>query len=367
MRVRVPYGFDWHPREIFGKGTGMKAHEWKQIATNGILKYCLRGMLGLHQRKTIFEFLDVIKCICTECIDTTSLASLGQRVHRVVALLERDFPISLQVIVFHLLHHLTVFLERFGPVYMFWMYPYERFNSWIIRRVLNRRYPESTVVETYRLTEWAHFLELSEELPAGTLTRDSDDSEVLHVLQLTLSEDIMEHLRNHYLTEHPQYKDLMDEYTKEKERAKTKHRLKQFPAMAEWTPSHRPNLSEDQRRMCYGPPCDAFKLKHFAYKDLHNRSITVSSVESDRDHSYCCSSYVTNPPSIGRVVTLFEHTFLATTTFAYVSWFDGPYTDPETNFANAQTQSVLPVKLLSKPLVMAYDDEEIDKLWILNL
>ena len=89
-----------------------------------------------------------------------------------------------------------MFLERFGPVYMFWMYPYERFNSWIIRRVLNRRYPESTVVETYRLTEWAHFLELSEELTAETLTRDSDDSEVLHVSQLTLSEDIMEHLRN---------------------------------------------------------------------------------------------------------------------------------------------------------------------------
>lgn len=31
-RVIVPHGFDWHPREIFGKASGMKSHEWKQLA-----------------------------------------------------------------------------------------------------------------------------------------------------------------------------------------------------------------------------------------------------------------------------------------------------------------------------------------------
>ena len=52
------------------------------------------------------------------------------------------------------------------------MYPNERFNSWVTRQVLNRRFPESTVIETYRLSEWAHFMETSDQLPEGaTLTR----------------------------------------------------------------------------------------------------------------------------------------------------------------------------------------------------
>ena len=50
------------------------------------------------------------------------------------------------------------------------MYPYECFNSWINWRVLNRRFPESTVIETYRLHEFAYFLRILEQLPAGALT-----------------------------------------------------------------------------------------------------------------------------------------------------------------------------------------------------
>ena len=49
------------------------------------------------------------------------------------------------------------------------MYPFEHFNSWITRRVTSRRYPEATVVETYRLSEWAYFMELSGQLPDGML------------------------------------------------------------------------------------------------------------------------------------------------------------------------------------------------------
>ena len=379
-RILVPYGFDWRPRDIFGKtAKGMKSHEWKQVATNGILKYCLRGMLGLHQRKTLFEFLDVIKCICAECIDITSISRLEERVHRVLALLERDFPVSLQVIVFHLMHHLPKFLERFGPVYMFWMYSYERFNSWVIRRVLNRRFPESTVVETYRLTEWANFMELSGQLHAGTLPGDNGVSDypiTSDNKHFVLSEDIMETLRSHYMSEIPQLRELMKRYSKERERATVKHQLKQFPSVAEWMPDHGPPLSDDQKRMCSGPSNDAVKLRQYTYRDCHKRSITISSTESDSDHSYCCSSYVallsdTTPSLIGRIVTLFQHTFLSTATFAYMSWFDGPYRDQQSDlvyvFGNAQTQSVVPVTSLSKPLVVAYDDEEIDKIWILNL
>ena len=123
----------------------------KSVLASGILKFCIRGLLGDTQRKTLYEFCDVLSLLVAEGVNVSDLDSLEYRVHRVLSLLERDFPVSLHVIVFHLLHHLPMFIRRFGPTYGFWMYPMERFNSWVSRRVLNRRYPESTVLETYRL------------------------------------------------------------------------------------------------------------------------------------------------------------------------------------------------------------------------
>lgn len=144
--------------------------------------------------------IHVIRCvssvICSEKVDLDLFGNIEQQVHRVLALLERDFPVSMQVIVFHLLHHLPMFLKRFGPLYAFW---YERFNSWIIRRVLNRRYPEATVVETYRLTEWASFMALSGQIVEEAIS-SAETEEVVCIPSTTvdLSIDMVEDLRKHY-------------------------------------------------------------------------------------------------------------------------------------------------------------------------
>ena len=57
-----------------------------------------------------------------------------------------------------------------------------------------------------------------------------------------------------------------------------------------------------------------------------------------------------------------------TLTFSYVSWFDTPITDPDTKLmfvdTTVQSQPVVPITSLSKPLVTAFDE---GKLWILNL
>lgn len=51
----------------------------------------------------------------------------------------------------HLMHHIVDSIKRFGPVYSTWMYAFERFNSWLCRRALNRYRPEATTMETYRV------------------------------------------------------------------------------------------------------------------------------------------------------------------------------------------------------------------------
>ena len=48
-------------------------------------------------------------------------------------------------------HHIPEGIRRLGPVYGTWMYPFERFNSWMCRRVMNRYRPEATIMATYRV------------------------------------------------------------------------------------------------------------------------------------------------------------------------------------------------------------------------
>ena len=53
----------------------------------------------------------------------------------------------------HILRHIVDGMHHFGPVRGTWMFAYEGFNSWLHRRVLNRRYPEATLMETYHVCE----------------------------------------------------------------------------------------------------------------------------------------------------------------------------------------------------------------------
>ena len=64
---------------------------------------------------------------------TEDIADLEVETHHVLALLEREFPVSLHVIVFHLLRYLH----------------YNK-TVWTSLRMMNRWFPESTVLESYR-------------------------------------------------------------------------------------------------------------------------------------------------------------------------------------------------------------------------
>ena len=100
----------------------MKSHEWKEIICSGILKFCTRDLLGPRQQLTLYLFCDVITRLCSHDVETKSIEKLEADTHNTLALLERDFPVSLNVIVFHHLHHLPFYIQKFGPVAGYWMY-----------------------------------------------------------------------------------------------------------------------------------------------------------------------------------------------------------------------------------------------------
>ena len=163
------HGFDWSPVEIFKRGTHLKSVRWMHVLSSGILKYCIRGLLGSFQRRILYELCDVVSLLVAESVDINCLDDLEYRVHRVLCLIERDFPVSVHVIMLHLLHHLPMYIRCFGPVYGFWMFPVKRFNSWISKRALNRRFPEATVLESYRLFELSFFLQITNQLPESSI------------------------------------------------------------------------------------------------------------------------------------------------------------------------------------------------------
>ena len=333
--IQVPIGFGWKPKALFcSNAVGMKSHSWKQLVCTYILKYCIRGLLGQQQRQTLFRFCNVLAQLCVEYVNTALLQQLELDVHHTLSLLERDFPVALHVCVFHLLHHLPFYLNRFGPVHTYWMFPFERFNSWVIRRVQNRRYPESTVVETYRLFEWANFLQMSGELPSESvvLPGQGDDDEVCNV----------------HITEGTRYSLSSVEFANLEVLYSSDIRARLERAVT--------------------------KFDRYTYKDAHNRMRALTS--SSGDSRLTLSSYVytrlhDNSQVFGRINFFFQHS-LSVETYAYVKWFDKPSKELESEllFIHLDSASSLnPVVLVSTvlgPVVTAVDIDRPNILWILS-
>ena len=373
--VQVPVTFEWKPRPLFAHVKNYKkmtSHQWKQLISTSILKYTLRGLLGKRQRESLFFFLDVLAALCAEIVDLSVIDVLEYNVHKSLSLLERDFPVSLHVSVFHLLHHLPMYIRRFGPVYSHWMYPYERFNSWIIRRVLNRRYPEATVIETYRLHNWAHHLAISGQLPKTAVLHSNEIEKPHKMSPIVLTDMQLTKLKECYKIMIPAYNDLCDQYDEERRKARVQHQLRRFPAsMSDWIPvSGQLTVTEQEMRVVSS---DAMRLNRFVTHDVFRREVVFTSILSDTvtaTSSYVYTKHTDNTfSSFGRIQLIFSHTFMGSTAeLAFVSWFASPEKDENSGILFTApdyiNNSVVPMSSLYGPIVTALD---CNQLWILSV
>ncbi|XP_066922336.1 uncharacterized protein [Clytia hemisphaerica] len=114
-------------------------------------------MLDLKQRRTLVFFFDVMARTHARKFTNEELSSLEEDMKIALALLERDCSIYLANITTHILRHLTTKIRDNGPLYAFWMYAYERMNSWITRRVMSRSKMEECIMETVQILDWVLF------------------------------------------------------------------------------------------------------------------------------------------------------------------------------------------------------------------
>lgn len=67
-----------------------------QVVCQGVIKYYLLDMLGVKQQETLFYFFDVLRSVLAESHVIAELSKLKEELNLALALLERDFPISIQ-------------------------------------------------------------------------------------------------------------------------------------------------------------------------------------------------------------------------------------------------------------------------------
>ena len=54
-------------------------------------------MLGTQQRQSLFYFLDTLTLVCSDCIKIDQTDEIQERMHLAIVLMERDFPMCIQV------------------------------------------------------------------------------------------------------------------------------------------------------------------------------------------------------------------------------------------------------------------------------
>ena len=202
----------------------------------------------------------------------------------------------------------------------------ERSNSWVSHRVLNRRYPESTVLETYRLHEFSSFLQISGQLPDNGIVelteegdQESSTSESVHLRRkaLCLNQSHWKAVDTFYKCTEPKYRNLYSRYEAEKRKAKTHRPKKQFPQISQWTPKDDPTLSETEMNLHSGPTDVIFIYNSYILNDKHGRAIKYGSHLPEEANSFTNSSmsisvqavlllYVSDKSSLFLSTTLME-------------------------------------------------------------
>ncbi|KAI8490598.1 hypothetical protein Bbelb_318660 [Branchiostoma belcheri] len=338
--VKVPVNFGWRPRPFFEKISNMKSHCWKQIFSHGIMKYCARGFMNDKQRETLNLLCDVLSALCAPCVNRSRLPDLIRDIHRCLARLERDFPVSIMTAIVHWVSHITPYISEYGPSKTYWMFLYERMNSFLSARVKNRQHPEATVVESYRIYDFVQYMALAGFLPEGAVPTTTAQQMALveaeededpgpregktevsgagQHIQLTKEQTIQ--LEDFHIKHTAKYQNIRKQL-----RAKYLHSpSKSSIPFTKWSSSS-PKLSTEEREAMAGPSTHGIKY----LRAVRDPGIEYRCKDAETRTGSIVSSYVAvegqqmrSQVDVGRVNFFFKHSFLGEEVFlANVTWF----------------------------------------------
>ena len=118
-----------------------------------LLRVAIKPMLPKHVRYSITRLCFFFNALCSKVMDVSRLNDLQQEIVAILCLLEKYFPPFIFDIVVHLTMHLVREVRLCGPVYMRWMYPFERYMKVLKGYVRNRNRPEGCIDKCYIVEE----------------------------------------------------------------------------------------------------------------------------------------------------------------------------------------------------------------------
>ncbi|KAK1417966.1 hypothetical protein QVD17_27102 [Tagetes erecta] len=158
--IKVPSSYSANIKRLVSmkdcKLLGMKSHDCHVLMTH-MIPIAVRGLLPEKIRHTITKLCLFFNMIHSKVIDPESLDTWQKEIIITLCELEMYFPPSFFDVMVHLVIHIVGEIKACGPVFLRYMYPFERYMGFLKGYVRNRNRPEGSIVEGYASEELIEF------------------------------------------------------------------------------------------------------------------------------------------------------------------------------------------------------------------
>ncbi|KAL5566711.1 hypothetical protein UlMin_029875 [Ulmus minor] len=154
--VKFPDGFAANLRKNVAQNdsriVGLKSHDCHVIMQR-LLPVGCRSLVNKTISSTIIELCTFFYQLCARTVNVTDMVKAQDQLVIILCKLERIFPPAFFDIMSHLVLHLPEEAILGGPVFMRWMYPFERYLKRLKDYVRNAAKPEGSISEGYVVDE----------------------------------------------------------------------------------------------------------------------------------------------------------------------------------------------------------------------
>ena len=135
---------------------GLKSHDC-HVLMQQLLPIAIRYVLKKHVKEVVIRLCLFFNLPCSSVVDVSTLKNLQAEHVVTLCLLEKCFPPFFFDIMIHFIVHLVNEIRLCGPVYLRWMYPFERYMKTLKSFVWNHNYLEGCIAESYIAEEVIEF------------------------------------------------------------------------------------------------------------------------------------------------------------------------------------------------------------------
>nr|GFB64315.1 hypothetical protein [Tanacetum cinerariifolium] len=135
---------------------GMKSHDCHVLLTQ-MIPIAIHGLMPPQVRQIITKLCLFLNMIHSIVLDHEKLEELQRDIILILCQLEMYFPPSFFDVMVHLVSYIVEEIKIAGLVFLWYMYPFERYMGFLKGYVRNRYRPEGSIIQGYAAEEVVQF------------------------------------------------------------------------------------------------------------------------------------------------------------------------------------------------------------------